>query len=210
MTVYGAAFGADVAVATSVPYPTLLGNVEVRIDDIPVPLFYVDPQQINLIVPRGLPTSTMHSLVVRRNGVASVPLLVSIADAAPALFTLNQQGTGQAAARIAGTATVPQQETPAHRGQYIELYCTGLGPVTNPPADGDVATSSILSSALLPVTLSLGGRTIPVSFAGLVPGNVALYQVNFRIPDDGPLSDAVSVTVSVKAMFSNTATIAIQ
>ena len=210
MSVYGAAFGSDIAVTTAVPYPTLLADVEVRLDDTAVPIYFVSPQQINLIVPRGLPTSTMHSLVVRRNGVASVPLLVPIADAAPALFTLNQQGTGQAAARIAGTAIVPQKETPAHRGQYIELYCTGLGPVTNPPADGDVATSSNLSSALLPVTLSLGGRTIPVSFAGLVPGNVALYQVNFRIPNDGPLGDAVFVTVAVKGLVSNAATIAIQ
>jgi len=52
---------------------------------------------------------------------------------------------------------------PAHASQQqtIQLYLNGLGPVSNPPAIGDVAQAQPLSSTLATPTVTIGawGRT---------------------------------------------------
>jgi uncharacterized protein (TIGR03437 family) len=46
-------------------------------------------------------------------------------------------------------------------------------------------------------------------FAGLAPGFVGLYQVNFQIPNTAPSGDAIPVTLTIGGFTSNTATTAI-
>jgi uncharacterized protein (TIGR03437 family) len=210
VSIYGESLAENTVLAAAYPFPTELDGVEVRAGDLALPLYFVSPKQINALVPRVLGTNTLQTFTVRRRGAPSVPVAVSIAEAAPGIFTVNQAGTGQAAALIAGTTTVPARGTPVKRGEYVQLYCTGLGPVTNPPADGAAAPSAPLSQTLLPLKLYLGGRETPVSFSGLAPGNAGLYQVDFRVPEDAPSSDALPVSLTVKGLSSNTATIAIQ
>ena|SRR5215471_3689333 len=89
-------------------------------------------------------------------------------------------------------------------GEYIEINATGLGPVmgTNgetPPRDGDPApaSGSPLYQTKYPVTVSIGGVDAPVSFAGLAPGLVALYQINAQVPESAQTGDAVEVVVTV-------------
>jgi uncharacterized protein (TIGR03437 family) len=210
VSIYGESLAENTVVADTYPFPPALDGVEVRAGDLALPLYFVSPRQINALLPRALGANTIQTLLVRRRGAASVPVPVSIADAAPGIFTVNQAGTGQAAALIAGTTTVPARGTPARRGEYVQLFCTGLGPVANPPADGAAAPPAPLSPTLLPLKLFLAGRELPVSFSGLAPGNAGLYQVDFRVPDDAPTSDVVPVSMLVKGLSSNTATIAIQ
>ena len=49
-----------------------------------------------------------------------------------------------------------------------------------------------------------------VSFSGLAPGAVGLYQVNVQVPVGAPAGDAVPVTLSIGGVDSNTVTIAVQ
>lgn len=45
------------------------------------------------------------------------------------------------------------------------------------------------------VTVVLGGKPAPILFAGLAPGWVGLYQINFGVPADMPRG-ALSLVVS--------------
>jgi uncharacterized protein (TIGR03437 family) len=56
----------------------------------------------------------------------------------------------------------------------------------------------------------VGDVNAVVSFSGLAPGYVGLYQVNIRIPDAAPSGDAVAVTLSIGGVTANTVTIAVQ
>jgi uncharacterized protein (TIGR03437 family) len=49
-----------------------------------------------------------------------------------------------------------------------------------------------------------------VSFAGLAPGWVGLYQVNVQVPANAPVGDAVPVALSVSGVASNQVTMAVQ
>jgi uncharacterized protein (TIGR03437 family) len=48
-----------------------------------------------------------------------------------------------------------------------------------------------------------------VSYAGLAPGFVGLYQINTKVPANAQLGDTVPVQVSVDNLASNQVTIAI-
>jgi uncharacterized protein (TIGR03437 family) len=114
---------------------------------------------------------------------------VSLARFAPGLFPLNP-GT---------TATA---------GQFISIYCTGLGPVSNQPATGMAALVSALSVTTTTPTVTIGGVAALVTFSGLAPGTVGLYQVNVQVPT-GVSAGMVPVILSIGGVTSNTVTIAV-
>ena len=90
-------------------------------------------------------------------------------------------------------------------------YCTGLGPVNNQPATGAPAPggSALATTKTTPV-VTLGSESLTVNFAGLAPGFVGLYQVDVSIPQDASTGAAVSLSISIGGVVSNTATIAVQ
>ena len=61
-----------------------------------------------------------------------------------------------------------------------------------------------------PVSLSIGGKTAQVAFAGLTPGFAGLYQVNAVVPRDARTGNAVPVTLSVAGQVSPVATMAVR
>jgi minor extracellular serine protease Vpr len=99
---------------------------------------------------------------------------------------------------------------PAKRGDYVQIYCTVLGQVSNPPADGTPAPSSPLALMLTSPKVSIGGAQATVIFSGLAPGNVGLYQINAEVPAGALTGDVVELTVSVGNAVSSVVTIAVQ
>jgi uncharacterized protein (TIGR03437 family) len=122
----------------------------------------------------------------------------------------------QAAVLVANTATITAPvgtfpgSRPVQRGEYLSIYCTGLGPVTHQPETGAPTSSDTLSMTDGgTVSVSLGGVNAPVSFSGLAPVYPGLYQVNAQVPSNAPTGPAVPLTVSVGGKTSNQATIAV-
>jgi len=71
------------------------------------------------------------------------------------------------------------------------------------------------SRVIAPVAVKIGGITSEVTYAGMAPGWVGLYQVNARVPANAPSGNSVPVVLSVTnpdgtVVSSNTVTIAIQ
>ena len=95
-------------------------------------------------------------------------------------------------------------------GEFISIYCTGLGTVSNQPATGAAAQASPLSVTTTIPTVTIGGVAAQVGFSGLTPGAVGLYQVNVQVPAGARTGDAVPVILSIGGATSNAATIAVQ
>jgi uncharacterized protein (TIGR03437 family) len=180
-----------------------------------VRLFWVG-NQVNALIPSGQIAGTPQLVVTRTDGTQSAGIDVLVTNLEPGIFSVDSTGTGQGSIQIANTgfiagptATSPPAQ-PVQRGQYISIYCTGLGPVSNPPADGSPALGSPLSSTQAITTATIGGIDAPVIFSGLAPTLVGVYVVNAQVPTAVTPGNAVPVTISVGSLTSNSVTIAVQ
>jgi uncharacterized protein (TIGR03437 family) len=201
--------------AGGLPWPTTLEGVALAFNGVAAPLNFVSASQINAQVPWELSSQQSVQLAVNANGlVGCAATSTSTALVAPAIFSVNGSGKGQGAILIANTATLAAPagpgSTPATAGDYLSIFATGLGPVSNTPASG-AAAGNPLGVTQYPPVVTIGGVNAPVTFSGLAPGFVGLYQVNVQVPANTPKGDAIAVVLrSLSLYISNTVTIAVQ
>lgn len=223
VSIFGTNLATSTASAASMPLPTTLAGARVFIDGKEAPLFLASPGQLNALVPWELAYDNQHRppIVVEVLGqdgqwISSAPYASASTPAQPAIFSSNQEGPGQGAVLIAGTpymaapARMFPDSRPVKPGEYIEIYATGLGKVTNAPNTGLSASAKPLSETVLLPTVEIGGVSSRVVFSGLAPGFVGLYQVNAQVPPGTPSGSAVTLTISTGGKVSNTVTIAIE
>jgi uncharacterized protein (TIGR03437 family) len=222
VAIYGTALaGSGNPAATSLPLPTLLNSAQVSLGGLPMPLLYASPGQINGLVPQGLKPNASYPLVVTVGGVPSPPVQLTVMELQPGVYTLNESGSGAGIVTEALTGQLNGASNPAHSGDYLVVYCTGLGPVQGPnglagPSDGAAAPGGTLFQTVASVTATVGGISAPVLFSGLTPTFAGLYQVNIQMPAGVGPGTAVPLVLTVRdpqtgvTGVSNTVTIAVQ
>jgi len=178
ISIYGTKLARTVATATSLPLPTKLEDVTVLVGEIelPAPLYYVSPTQINAQLPFEALGDTL-SLVVATAEGRSKPFLVRPVAAGPGIFTRDSSGKGQA---LVFTAEF-EPATAITAGQPVVLYATGLGPTDPPALSGNPgASQEPLNRVTTIPQVFVGDYPTPasVTFAGLAPGLAGVYQIN--------------------------------
>ena len=208
-------FGNNLAIGQAssmapLPLPTTLAQSGFAIGGHAAPLYFAMATQVNAQVPWELAGQSQTSIVATVNGVVSNNQIVPLAAFAPGIFTTNSTGSGQGAILVAPTAQLAAPGSPASRGGYISIFCTGLGAVTNQPATGAAALITPLSYTLATPIVTIGGLGSVVSYSGLAPDFAGLYQVNAIVPPGVSPGNAVTVVISMGNLASNTVTIAVQ
>jgi uncharacterized protein (TIGR03437 family) len=168
-------------------------------------------------IPEELAGATSATVQVTVGGRTSAPQTVLLGPDSPGIFTIPPGGTGQGAIQIANTvmfaapsgSILGAQAQPANSGDTLTIYCTGLGAVTNPPATGAPAPSNPPSTTTATPQVTIGGILANVTFFGLTPGFVGLYQVNAQVPAGLPAGNAVPVVLTIGGQPSNTVSVAI-
>jgi uncharacterized protein (TIGR03437 family) len=221
VSLFGQNFTASAATshsAVSLPLPTKLGGVRVLIGEKEAPLFYVGSGQVNAQVPAELPADRRLQVQVETDGVLSAPEPLLTVTNQPGIFTLDPKyGKQQGAILIANTDRLAMRATPGvpsepvGRGGYISIFCTGLGATEPAVPSGEGGPSSGPPALVkLPVSVTIGGQPAAVSFAGLAPGLVGVYQVNALVPAGVTPGDEVPVVITQGGAQSNTVTIAVR
>jgi uncharacterized protein (TIGR03437 family) len=184
--------------------PSALDGTSVRIGGQAAFVQYVSAGQVNAQVPSNVPVGTQPLTVTTPVGT-SAPVNVPVNATqpglnAPPVFRVN--GRQYAAAlfpdnltfALPANAIAGVRSRPARAGETLTLYGVGFGPVTPAVAAGQVVVGA--NSLATPFTLSVGGVRATVSYAGLSPSAVGLYQVNFVVPAVPP-GDAVPLTFTL-------------
>jgi uncharacterized protein (TIGR03437 family) len=179
VSVFGASLAAGTSQFSTVPLPTVLGNTSVTFNGIPAPLYFVSPQQVNAQVPFEVAAGSAIAEATSTQGIALTQLTVGAAG--PGIFTINGQGTGDAAAIDAVSYAPVTSSQPIAAGGYLGIYCTGLGAVTPATTTGAVPASPPPQTTVKPSVL-IDGQPATLLWAGLAPGFVGLYQVNAQVP----------------------------
>jgi uncharacterized protein (TIGR03437 family) len=213
-SLFGTNFSAVGAGSSQIPLPTSLNGVSVNVNGTPSPLIYASPQQINFQIPWGIATPSQAVVTVNAGGSVSPLAALGLSTVAPGIFTTTQTLTGQGAILIANTATLAAPATvpnarPAAKGEAVSVFCTGLGAVTPAQVSGRPAPGG-LTPTVLTTTATIGGQPAVVTYSGLAPGFVGLYQVNVTVPANAPSGNAIPLVLSIGGVASNAATLAIQ
>ena len=208
ITIYGTHLAFDtIAVSAqtiaSHTLPTELGGVHVVIDGLPAGLYYVSPGQINLLIPNSL-LPGVSRITVARDGVSgpcpdgapepcppcpddesvqcpSVP--ITLGEVAPGLFADRNL---LIAATHANGAIVSAAD-PVTAGEWVVLYCVGLGRTAPDLYNGEVAVRAMPAVHWADLSVLVGGSAITgwrIYYAGVTPGYAGLYQINVKLPDD--------------------------
>jgi uncharacterized protein (TIGR03437 family) len=194
------------------PLPVTLGGIKLSMGGIDMPLFYSGTGQVNAQVPAELPANSQTAIVARAiSGTTetdSVPTNVTLGPAEPGIFIAAEAGALNQGAILNPAGQVVDATNPSSIGGVIVIFCTGLGATTPSVATGQAAPSS--SAVNVPVTVTIGGvAATNVSYAGLAPGFVGLYQINVVVPAGVTVGPTVPVVLTQNGVASNTATIAL-
>jgi uncharacterized protein (TIGR03437 family) len=158
-------------------YPGCIEGANVTVDGSPTTVFYSSPTQVNFLFPQSVTGEPSASLQIECRGLKSAAIKVPVLNLAPAIFTVGQDGTGQAATVNATAA--------------IQIYGTGFGTLDPAGPDG-------LRHIALPVTATIGGIPATVLFAGEASASTpGLQQINVQIPANAPSGEKVPLQLMV-------------
>ncbi len=221
ISIFGTNLASQPAQADTIPISTNLGKVSVTINGVDAPLLYVSQQQINAEVPwESIPAGMTGSVpvVVTANGVSSTATMMPVGAFSPGVFTINNH----AVAIIATSTTDPRYGTlaappgsiahlttnRAHPGDVLEVLATGVGQVNPPGITGNNSITEKRKTVATPVVL-IGGSSAHISFSGLSPQFVGVYQLNVVVPQIDA-SDTVPLQIQMGGITSPaTSTIAV-
>jgi uncharacterized protein (TIGR03437 family) len=147
--------------------------------------------------------------VLSVNNALTLPLMLNIVPAAPGVLSANDgptppnlQNGAHIIAQHSTDGSLVTSSSPAKPGEYLVMYLVGLG-ATNPSvASGAATPASPLHPATIQPTVTVGSQTSTVLFAGLTPGFVGLYQIDFQVPTGATSGDLV-VNVTQNGVAAN-------
>jgi uncharacterized protein (TIGR03437 family) len=205
VTIFGQAMGpvslAGAALDESGSLSDILQGTQLFFDGSPAPLVYASAGQLGAVTPYSVAGNSTTSVQVSYLGVLSLPMIVPVVPAAPAIFTLSGEGSGGGVI-LNQDFTVNSPSNPAARGDYIVIYATGAGETSPSGVDG-LITGSTIPLPVLPVTVQIDGLDAAVAFAGDAPALVSgVLQVNVQVPAASQTGPAVSLVVSVGGVSS--------
>ncbi len=170
--------------------PFQMGATSVCLAGRPVPLLQADSGEIRGQAPWETPLGAGET-VAYRAGVPSNIATAEISEPAPAVF---ERGVFRP-----GLPCPVNERNGVKAGTYLEIYSTGLGPVRSAPVNGLAFDGA--PPTVEPQLVKLGGRELPLLYAGVLPGVVGVYQTNVFVPDDFPPLDT-ELTLSVAGVES--------
>jgi uncharacterized protein (TIGR03437 family) len=194
--------GTGINITSSLPLPNNFLMDTLMVNNHPAALFAVDnvngQQQINFQVPWEVAAGPSATIVAMSNGTPSAAITVPVLAAQPGIFNYTVGGDTFGAI-LHANFQLADTAHPAEPGEIVLIYCTGLGAVANLPADGDAGNGQETRNS---PTVTIGGSKAAVSFSGLAPGFVGLYQVNAQVPATLAKGNQ-AVTIEMAAATSN-------
>jgi uncharacterized protein (TIGR03437 family) len=194
-------------------FATTLAETQITFDGIAAPIIYAWGPQTSVMVPYEVAGRVTTTMRVIYKGVQSEALQLTIAPAAPGIYTLNQSGSGPGAI-LNQDFSLNTATAAAAKLSVVQVYMTGEGVTSPQGANGAIAplNGTGLFKPILPVTATVGGVQARVLYYGSAPGIVyGVMQVNVEIPTAAPSGAGVPIQIFVGTTpTQNGVTVAVQ
>lgn len=184
--------------------PTTVAGTSVTVGGEPAFLSYVSPGQVNVNVPSDVPLGSQPVILTTTVGGVSNSYSITVNVTEPGLLAPPQFKFNNKQYAVAlfpdniyvlppGTFSGVQSMR-AVPGDTIVLYGIGFGTVTpDNPAGVIVQSQNTLTTSL---DVSIGGKSAQVTYDGLAPQLVGVYQFNVVVPNV-PASDSTPLVVTL-------------
>jgi uncharacterized protein (TIGR03437 family) len=174
--------------------PTSLDGVSVSVNNRPAAVFFISPEQVN-VLPQPDDTTGPVPVTVTNAAGTSTTFTAQMQPLTPAFFPW--EGKYAVATRTDFTLVGPPglfpglDTAPARPGEVVILWGTGFGP-TNPPTPANRVITGAHALAAIP-SVRIGGLPAEVIGAALSPGSAGLTQLAVRVPELAPSGDLAVV-----------------
>jgi uncharacterized protein (TIGR03437 family) len=169
-TVSGTNLALAAAGDSGAPLPRVLGNTFVAVEGVRAPLVMTSSGSILFQAPGDIPAGTA-SVVVSANGDTSGTVDMTVLASTPwVLAVVHQSGSPVSVAQ------------PAIAGEILSVYATGLGAVNGTVPIGYAGPADGSSTTVAVPQILWGNLAAGITYSGLAPGFVGLYQVNAVVP----------------------------
>lgn len=191
------------------PLAQTIGSVTLRLNNRLLPLVFVSPEQINFQVPSDLADGS-YDLFLRSDNGPELKVSLTVARNAPGLFA-KIVGTRSIATAVRADGSEIRLDSPAAKGDIVNLFGTGFGPYERPVLDGFALPPGVPYRLLDSIDLLIGDATAEVNWAGGAVGQVGTAMVRFKLPDNIVANDGVvPVRVRINGHESNTVLLPVQ
>ena len=205
VSIFGSSLSTADGGSSIFPFPMTLNGASVLTGALNAPLYYAGNGQLNVEIPADLAPNAQYPIVASVGGRISVPETIAVGPVSPGIAAF---ADGTLIAQH-GDFSLVDASNPARAGEPLVIYLAGLG-ATNPPVGTDVPAPGVepLARVVNTPVLLLDGKPISTAFAGLTPGSVGLYQINFQLPAD-TRPGVHQVVVTQNDIPSNTTTLTV-
>jgi uncharacterized protein (TIGR03437 family) len=185
--------------------PTSLDGVSVLVGGVPAFVYFISPGQVNVQLPASLSPGPAGVVVTNRGQSTAVTDIEIRATSpgllAPANFRAASGAQFVAALRpdgsfVANGTVAGLPDRPALPDETIIFYGTGFGAVTPSSVAAAGQTVREANTVVAPVEFRFGDKPGRITYSGLAPGLVGLYQFNVVVPSDAP-TGTIELNVTV-------------
>ncbi len=188
------------------PLLTQFQNSQLIVGGFVAPLYFLSNTQLDIELPAELATLQQYPAVSVVNGALSLPVQVSVIPASPGVAAYMD---GSAIAE--GLLRLIDSSRSAHLPDRPSSSPNPDIGATNPPVASDQVgpgnnPGDILAQAVVQPVVEVDNQIAKILFAGLTPGAIGLYQIDFYVPM-GTAAGNATLTVSQGGVNANTTTL---
>jgi uncharacterized protein (TIGR03437 family) len=197
--VYGDNLATAPQSAASLPLQTIVQGVEAVIGGLSAPIYFIGKTQLTIQIPSELTPNRTHYAILAVNNQFSLPQPLDLVPYAPGTLAFPDGGLVAQHQDF----TLVDSTNPAKPGEPLVIYLVGMG-ATNPPVpSGFGSPFNPPAEVISRIQLTVDGQTADVRFAGLTPGGVGLYQINFFVPANARAGN-LDVVITQEGVKANT------
>jgi uncharacterized protein (TIGR03437 family) len=198
LTIYGInlsnvtkAIGPSDIGAGELPWELSGTDVNVLIGGISAYIYYVSPNQVNVLIPSLLTLGPV-TVELENRSLYGPAVEITLAAAAPTLF----QADATTVIATHGNGPLVTADSPAAPGEIVVLYATGLGETAPAAICGWLPELAAPLADLADFQVLLNGTAVDpqlILYAGQTPGFAALFQINLQLPANSPPNPEIRI-----------------
>lgn len=166
------------------PLQTSLAGASITFNGVAAPIFYVSNvngvQSMTIQVPFETPLGNTAVMLTPAGGGPPAPLNVTTQPFAPGVFT-NTYGNVTIAVAVRSDGSYVSPTNPAHRGETIYIFVTGLGLTTPAAATNEQGAGQSVTATVI---VGLNNKGVAHTTIDYAPGLVGVYIVGVQVPAD--------------------------